>query len=359
MTGILLDTTLEEDQRDCIETIRSSGDGLISIINNILDFSKIEEGKRDLEHQPFDLRACVKGALDLVASPAKSKGLALHGHIEDQVPGLLVGDITSLRQVLVNLLGNAVKFTCQGAVTITVTSQPATGRLGLHFAVSDTGIGIAPDRMGNLFQPFDQLDTSLTRNFGGTGLGLAISKKLVELMGGRIWAESELGRGSTFHFTILADPASPEMCVPSAESSPKDALEIDRLGPLRLLLAEDNLVNQKVALKMLQKLGIRADVAANGLEVLAALERQTYDIVLMDVQMPEMDGLEAARRIRERWSDKPLHIIAVTAYALQGDRDRCIQAGMDDYISKPVRIEELAKALGRYPSLLQKKAISS
>jgi PAS domain S-box-containing protein len=350
MTGLLLDTSLDPDQRECAETVRSSGDVLMSLINDILDFSKIEEGKRKLERQPFDLHACIEGSVDLVASKAAEKGLKLSSSVDDRVPGNLVGDITSLRQVLVNLLDNAVKFTDTGEVSISVNCQPQLdGRLELSFSVRDTGIGIPPGSLGSLFRSFSQVDASLTRKYGGTGLGLAISKRLVELMGGRIWAESEPGQGSTFHFTILAELAPPKQFIQATEPSRQADLLADQLGSLHLLLAEDNLVNQKVALRMLRKLGVRADVAANGLEVLEALERQPYDIVLMDVQMPEMDGFEATRAIRERWQKEAPRIIAVTAHALEGDRERCLEAGMDDYISKPVKMEELMDALGRYP----------
>ncbi len=353
MTGLLLDMSLSPSQLECAETVRKSGDVLMALINDILDFSKIEEGKRDLDHHPFDLRACIDGSMDLIAPTAAEKYISLDCFMSDQVPQSVVGDVTSLRQVLVNLLGNAVKFTDIGEVSLSVDCQPQLdGSLQLHFAVKDTGMGIPKDCLGSLFQSFSQVDASLTRKYGGTGLGLAISKKLVEFMGGHIWAESEPGQGSTFHFTILAEPALPEQTSEQTIQTTKPSYQgsplADHLDHLRLLLAEDNLINQKVALMMLKKLGIKADVAANGLEVLDALERQPYDIVLMDVQMPEMDGFEATKAIRERWPKGTPRIIALTAHSLEGDRERCLGAGMDDYISKPVKIEELASALNRY-----------
>ncbi len=360
MTGLLLDTSLGPDQRECAETVRSSGDILMAIINDILDFSKIEEGKRRLERQPFDLRSCIEGSIDLVAGIAAEKGLNLSYSMDGQVPASLIGDVTSLRQVLVNLLSNAVKFTDAGEVSVSVTSQPKpNNRFELHFEVRDTGIGIPPESMSSLFQSFRQVDMTTTRKYGGTGLGLAISKRLVELMEGRIWIESVMGEGSTFHFTILVDPASMPVQTKSSEAQGQAGLQKDQLGSLRLLLAEDNMVNQKVALRMLGKLGIRADVAANGIEVLEALERQPYDVVLMDVQMPEMDGLEATRVIRKRRPKGGLYIIAVTAHALEGDRERCLEAGMDDYIGKPVKMEDLIIALGRYQPIRQKNVVGS
>lgn len=359
MTGILLDTPLNTDQLDLVETVRNSGEVLMSIINNILDFSKIEGGKRELEHQPFNLCSCIEGSIDLLASKAAEKGLTITYIVDDNVPKNLMGDVTSLRQVLVNLLGNAVKFTYSGEISISVTGQQQDNRLKLSFSVKDTGIGIPKDRTARLFKSFSQLDMSTTRKYGGTGLGLAISRKLVEMMGGAIWVESEPGKGSNFCFCILADPAPFIGPIQARELPLQNLLQPYQLGPLRLLLAEDNEVNQKVTLRMLSKLGIRADIAANGLEVLQALERQPYDIVLMDIQMPEMDGLEAAKFIRQRWQgDESPHIIALTAHALEGDRQRCLDAGMNDYISKPMRIEELISALCKYPSIRQKNISS-
>ncbi len=349
MTGILLDTPLDSEQKSCLEAVRSSGDILISVINNILDFSKIEEGKRELERIPFYLGKCIGEAIDLLARKANEKYLILDYYIDECVPKIIIGDATSISQVLINLLGNAIKFTDSGEVSVHVTGRPQeSGKMELLFSVRDTGIGVPPDRMDSLFQSFSQADMSTTRKYGGTGLGLAISKKLVELMGGTIWAQSEIGKGSTFSFTISVDPATEEQCLETKETLQDVDLNYNNIrGQLKLLLAEDNLLNQRVALHMLKKLGIRADVAVNGLEVLQALEHQSYDVVLMDVQMPEMDGFETAKAIRERCKNRMPHIIAVTAHALEEDRKRCIDAGMDDYLSKPVRMKELASAIGR------------
>jgi CheY-like chemotaxis protein/nitrogen-specific signal transduction histidine kinase len=512
MTSLLLDTALTPEQYEFTETIRQSGDALLTIINDILDFSKIEAGKMDLENQPFNLRECVESALDLLATQAADKGLELAYLIDEQVPVAIVGDVTRLRQILINLLGNATKFTEEGEVVVSVSSQQVDEETGdvyeLHFSVRDTGIGIPPDRMDRLFRSFSQVDNSTTRKYGGTGLGLVISKRLAELMGGTMWVESPPlspppagggrgGKGSAFHFTILAEAVSAPMATflhrvqpdlrgkrvlivddnatnrriltlqtkawgmypvetpfpaqalrwiragetfdlalldylmpemdgvmlaaaicseyqQAGESQPLpmvllssvrqqevegeavdsealaafaafllkplkaaqlyDALvgvfaggalpekrpvdeapsqfdaEMGRRLPLRILLAEDNAVNQKLALRLLERLGYRADVAGNGLETLEAVRRQPYDAVLMDVQMPEMDGLEATRRIR-RLSSQELgageqpRIIAMTASVMQEDRDDCQAAGMDDHVSKPVRIHELVDAL--------------
>jgi PAS domain S-box-containing protein len=470
MTGILLDAKLTAEQKDCIETIRSSGDTLLAIINDILDFSKIESGKIELECRPFDLQCCIEESLDLNAARAAEKGLNLAYIIDEFLPKVIFGDITRLRQILVNLINNVVKFTEVGEVIVAVTA--ASNADEIHFSVKDSGIGISRDQADRLFRSFSQVDTSTSRKYGGTGLGLAISKRLVELMGGRIWADSQAGKGSTFHFTVPAKPAfarpmpyhlpsQPRLAgrrllvvdgnetnisimeqmarswsmQPFTASTVMGAVEMasteeldlaiigtgiygtdpialarqirefkeelpvvlltsigwkksddcgqfagfltkpikplqvydvllgifDKKGALdvgvqrmehddedhhlRILLAEDNLVNQKVALRMLKKLGYRADLAANGLEVLQALENLPYDVVLMDVQMPEMDGLEATYAIRRRWPKRQTKIIAITAYAMEGDREKCIEAGMNGYISKPVQIKELAEAL--------------
>ena len=486
MSGLLLDTPLEPEQRDYAATIRDSGDALLTIINDILDFSKIEAGRMDIEAQPFDLRDCVESALDLVNAKALEKHLEIAYLFEGDVPPVINGDVTRLRQVLLNLLSNSVKFTEEGEVVLTVTAQPAAdGRTELAFAVRDTGIGLSPEGMTRLFQSFSQADSSTTRRYGGTGLGLAISRRLAELMGGKMWAESEgLGQGATFHFTVVAPVATlpaprardfvgvqPELkgkrvlvvddnatnrrvlalqtakwgMQSKAAAKPSeslawieageafdiaildmhmpemDGLELARriraarkdlplvlfssLGrkeagdneglfdaalakpihqsqlfdtlvnilasdagkpaaqpaqptaarfdpkmaerhPLRILLAEDNVVNQKLALRILQQMGYRADLASNGLEAVESVGRQVYDVVLMDVQMPEMDGLEATRRICASWKpDNRPRIVAMTANAMQGDRELCMEAGMDDYLTKPIRVDKLVEAL--------------
>ncbi len=481
MTGLLLGTELTREQREFAEVVRSSGDALLHVIDDILDYSKIEAGKLELEQEPFDLRECVEGALDIVAPRAWEKEIELGCLIDDEAPAGIVGDSARLGQVLLNLLSNAVKFTERGEVVVHVGAERAgRGKYRLHLAVRDTGIGIPPDRMDRLFASFSQVDASTTRRYGGTGLGLAISKRLVKLMGGSMWAESEEGEGSTFHITVTArkaqvparippedalprlsgrrilvvddnatnreivsrqarswgmepvavelpsqalaliqagerfDVAVLDMLMPEMDglslarelrrlrderelplllltslgrvpqvrtngefavqlakplkasqlydaliavlagqaAEPRAAAPIDAAKPaassLRVLLAEDNAVNQQVALHLLEKLGHRADVAGNGLEAIAALERQPYDIVLMDVQMPELDGLDATRQICARWAPEARpRIIAMTANALPEDREACFAAGMDDYVAKPIRPEALARALSR------------
>ncbi len=362
MTRLLHETPLASQQYDFVETIRTSSNALLHIINDILDFSKIEAGKLELEEHPFNLRECVEQALDLVAARAAEKNLRLWYTLAAHLPETLVGDVTRLRQVLVNLVGNAVKFTHEGEVSVTVEGQECTPRAPaaalvprptyeLHIRVHDTGIGIPAERMDRLFQSFSQVDSSTTREYGGTGLGLAISKQLITLMGGNIWVESAPGKGSTFHVTFTASAAEEPVAHTWHTDDMARVAQMSREHPLRILLAEDSAINQKVALLLLERLGYRADVAANGHEVLAAIERQPYDVVLMDVQMPEMDGVEATRHIHRHWqgSMRP-RIIAMTANALKGDRERYLQAGMDDYISKPVQFEELVAALRRAPS---------
>jgi PAS domain S-box-containing protein len=480
MTGLLLGTDLTQEQREFAEIVRSSGDALLRVIDDILDFSKIEAGRLELERVPFNLRECVEGALDIVAPRTTEKRVELGCLIGENVPAGIVGDGARLRQVLLNLLANAVKFTEKGEVIVHVDAESAgAGKHRIRLAVRDTGIGIPLDRMNRLFESFSQVDASTSRRYGGTGLGLAISKRIIELMGGTMWAESEVGKGSTFHIDltaaeadiparIISDDAVPKFAAkrilivddnatnreivsrqvrawgmePVAVGRPSEALALidqgehfdvaalDLLMPemdgfelageirrrrggrdlplvlitsaagisrsrsaeefiaqlakplkasqlynallsilaepldepaapattdgvpeassLRILLAEDNAVNQKVALRVLDKLGYQADVASNGLEALEALERERYDVVLMDVQMPEMDGLAASRAICDRWpvESRP-RIIAMTANAMLEDREACFAAGMDDYVAKPVRPEELAAALTR------------
>lgn len=484
MTSILLDTPLNKEQRDFVQTIRTSGDALLMIINDILDFSKIEANMLELELQPFDLRGCIEESLDLIAPTASNKGIDLAYVIHEAAPAMPVGDVTRLRQVMVNLLSNAVKFTERGEVVVTVKAQPLSGNhYEFHFAVKDTGIGIPADRMGRLFQSFTQVDATTTRKYGGTGLGLAISKRLIELMGGKIWVDSEFGKGSVFNFTInmdsvpsqgraflqgrqtqmlgkrllivddnatnryimvrqarswgmepfafasgmevldwlqqgnyfsigILDMAMPEMdgvnlaqeirkiegheeiplimltsmgnresgkhgnlfaahltkpvkpaqlhiVLLSVLTGQKVALseterpftfdpELGRQLPLRILLAEDNAINQKVTLRILERLGYRPDVAVNGMQVIEAVNSKSYDLILMDVQMPDMDGVAATHQIRGMVPlEKQPWIVALTAHALPGDREIYLATGMDDYISKPVRPEELVAALER------------
>jgi len=351
LTDLLMETDLTLEQCNYLEMIRISDDMLLSVINDILDFSKIESGKMELEFRLFNLEVCVENSLNLVRTIASQKSLNLTYTIAESTPQSIIGDSARLQQVLTNLLNNAAKFTDKGAISLSISSKKLYNTSHeICFSVKDTGIGIPEDKMSRLFQSFTQIDSSITRKHGGTGLGLVISKKLVEMMGGRIWAESELGKGSTFNFTILADAnfVKPTSSVKEEPGQERDIGE-DRKHILRILLAEDNPVNQMVMLKMLNKLGYHADLAANGTEVLRSLELQPYDLILMDVQMPEMDGFETARAIRKLRAtvDQP-KIIAITAYALKGDREKCLAAGMDDYISKPVKLEDLRAVLESY-----------
>lgn len=492
MSGLLLDTSLNPEQREFAEVIRNSAETLLTIINDILDFSKVEAGRLELELQTFNPRECLEGALDLVAPAAFKKGVELAYFVDEDVPAAILADSTRVRQIFLNLLTNAVKFTEQGEVvaTISVCEPAGATPLILHCSVRDTGIGIPSERMHRLFESFSQVDASTTRKYGGTGLGLAISKRLAELMGGKAWAESTLGQGTTMHFTFRTENADIELegthptlrtvpeqlhgrrilivddndtnrrilslyarkwgMRPIDTGSPSEALrwikkgtsydvaildmhmpELDgimlaseirathshaklplilftslarrepgeeavgfvarltkpikpshlfdalvrvfsneplpvaisastdrssdvQLGvrhPLRILLAEDNSVNQRLAVRLLEQMGYRTDVVSNGVEAVESVERQEYDVVLMDVQMPEMDGLEASRLITNRSSPEARPwIIAMTANAMQGDREMCLAAGMDDYIAKPIRVSELVSALTRAPS---------
>ncbi len=502
MAGLLLETSLNHEQHGYVETIYSSSDSLLTIINDILDFSKIESGKLELESQPFDLRVCVEDSLDLLAAKAAEKELDIAYQIDDGIPAQFLGDVTRLRQVLVNLLSNGIKFTAAGEVFAQVKILAAGDPGGngsqpwhLQFSVRDTGIGIPVDRLARLFKSFSQADASTARHYGGTGLGLAISKRLVELMGGKMWVESVPQKGSTFHFTlplisaaetarltidgpqpnltdlrmlivddnptncrILTLQASKWGMIPRGAQSAAQALEWLRSGenfdlaildmqmpgmdglmlaseirkmpgammmplvlltsmgvhsdhpdfesvafascltkpikpsqlqevlvrvisgckppvkkmpgskldpqlatrlPLRVLLCDDNVINQKVALRLLQQMGYRADLAANGVEALAAFDRQEYDLIFMDVMMPEMGGLEATRVIRERQQKKSefpnykasIIIVAMTANAMQGDREKCLAAGMDDYLAKPVRLEDIRSIVERWGAM--------
>ena len=350
MTSLLLDTPLDAQQRDYTETIRQSGQNLLVIINDILDFSKVESGTVTLRRQPFDLREAVTRGVDLLAPQARAKSIQLDCTVDADVPARIVGDAERLRQVLVNLIANAVKFTERGRVqvTIRIATEPVAARTGsgghpvaaapitLEFCVADSGIGIPADRQDLLFRPFSQVDSGIARRYGGTGLGLAISKRLVAATGGRIWVRSGAGEGARFYFTLPTE-AAPALAVPPAgAASPFDETLAQRL-PLRVLVAEDNDVNRKVALAMLRRYGYQADVAANGAEALAAVKRQRYDLVLMDIQMPEMDGLEATRAIIALGPAVPRpRIVGLSANAMTEDVQAALQAGMDDYLAKPI-----------------------
>ncbi|MCV2367067.1 ATP-binding protein [Roseateles oligotrophus] len=345
MSGLLLNSPLTEEQRDNAQTIRDSAEALLTIINDVLDFSKIEAGRMELEAQPFDLRECVRLALDLVSLRAGQKGLRLSCHFEDGVPAAVVGDAAHLRQILLNLLSNAVKFSDVGEVVLAVAA-PEAGRLA--FEVRDTGIGLSAEGRARLFQRFSQADSSIASRYGGTGLGLAISKQLAELMGGSMdVASAGPGQGSRFFFTIQAAAADPALLPQRGPAAPTllDPGLASR-HPLRILLAEDNGVNQKLALRLLEQMGYRADLAGNGREALECVARQSYDLVLMDVRMPEMDGLQATREIARRWpAGRRPRIVAMTANALNGDRPQCLAAGMDEHLAKPLRVENLVAEL--------------
>lgn len=352
-SSLLLDDGLTLEQEDYINSIRDAGQALLSLINEILDLSRMEKGKIGLERQPLSLRDCIEESLSLVVAQAREKGLGLSHTINYGVPGTIIGDQGRLRQVLVNLLSNAVKFTDKGVVSISVSSKFLENcYCQILFEISDTGIGISPEDMDKLFQPFSQVDMTFSRSRDGAGLGLAISKGLVELMGGKIWAQSVPGKGSTFCFTIDTEITATGKYIKSGGKVRSQLESLAELYPMRILVAEDNPSNQKMLLEMLQRMGYRADAVADGGEVLQSLGRQHYDLVLMDIKMPGMDGITAAKEIRKRWPDGP-KIIAITAYALAGDKEKCLEAGMDGYIAKPVQKEELAGVLKRYSQIIQ------
>jgi signal transduction histidine kinase len=354
MTGLLLDTPLTKEQQKFAETIQLSGEALLTIVNDILDFSKIEAGKLDLEIGDMNLAQVVQGTMELLKETAKSKGLELHASIDWEVPILLRGDRGRLRQVLINLVGNAIKFTTHGEVKLHIAVERQSDETAsLRFRIIDTGIGIDRETQARLFQAFTQADGSTTRRYGGTGLGLVISKELVEKMRGAIGVESSSGGGSTFWFTVelpkQSQGAAP-IALPGTENGsihePKTELHPggEFVPPARVLIAEDNAVNRFLATAQLKKLGYAADTVNNGIEVLEACRRISYDIILMDCQMPELDGYETTRQLRSRGGPQP-RIIAMTANAMEGDRELCLAAGMDGYISKPMRIADLKLAL--------------
>jgi signal transduction histidine kinase len=351
MIQLLLDTPLNAEQREFALTVRASAEALLTVINDVLDFSKVESGKLSLETVPFVLEEVINGALGLFRPRAQQKGLALTLPRQVQLPARLRGDPHRLRQILLNLLGNAIKFTERGEVRLEVSvKQQTLAHVELMFQVRDTGIGIPPEIQPVLFRPFMQADASTTRRFGGTGLGLAISRKLAALMGGEVGLESQVGQGSTFWFTGRF-----ELIADALETS----TELGSVGPatgashgcaLRLLLAEDNPVNQLVATRMLSKLGHTVEVVPHGARAMASWASKSYDAILMDCQMPELDGYAATQQIRHSQAGNPnIWIIAMTAHAMAGDREKCLESGMNDYLSKPLMFQALQAALGRIP----------
>ena len=358
MTDLILDGRLENEQREYVGMVRKSAEALLTVINDILDFSKIESGMLAVEVIEFDLRDAMQDALRSLALRAREKGLQLESDVGPEVPATVTGDPVRLRQVLLNLIGNAVKFTEAGGVKLRCALEtPADGAGAgglLHFSVADSGIGIAPEKLDHIFDAFTQEDSSTTRRYGGTGLGLSISRRLVELMGGHIWAESEPGAGRTCHFTISAGAAGHPR--PTAAAEPSATAEASVLEPasatgLSVLVVEDTPVNQKLAKALLEKRGCTVTLAENGQEALTRLADARFAIILMDMQMPVMDGLEATRRFRqleigEGRARTP--VIAMTANAMPGDRERCLEAGMDDYLAKPIRAADLHRILDSY-----------
>jgi len=358
MTEILLDGSMTSEQREMLSIVNHSGKALLVIINDILDFSKIEAGKVVLEEIDFDIRMLIVEVLNLVAVKAKDKGLTMRSVIDPTVPFMLRGDSNRVRQVLLNLVGNAVKFTEVGEIlTRVVLVEKKQERAYIRFEVKDMGIGLSESTQKYLFQPFTQADNSTTRKYGGTGLGLSICKKLVELMGGEIGVESVEGQGALFYFSIPLIISSIQAVQPIATMDSQNAKEnvitSQILLPLNILLVEDNLANQKLASLVLKKLGCHATIANNGREAVEAVQNGEYALILMDCQMPEMDGFEATAAIRaaEKFTMKHIPIIAMTANALIGDREHCLDVGMDDYLSKPINPGKLKEVLQKWSSI--------
>jgi two-component system, sensor histidine kinase len=337
MAQLLQMTDLTEEQKRYVETIQTSGETLLTIINDILDLSKLDAGSVHLDTRPVELRAVVKEVADLLGAQAQKKSLYLDVEIGADVPAWIKGDATRLKQVLTNLVGNALKFTHAGGVLLPMRTLPQGP--SLECEVQDTGIGIPPDKVDRLFEKFSQVDSSITRRYGGTGLGLVISKRLVEGMGGQIRAESKQREGSTFTFVIpLIVAEAPGQAAPKGRAA-------KQVTNLKILLVEDNAVNQMLALGMLQKLGLNADLATDGAEALERVRESNYDLILMDMQMPRMDGLTATRAIRAMSELRQPRIVALTANAMESDRDACLAAGMDDFLSKPFKAAELQEKL--------------
>jgi signal transduction histidine kinase/CheY-like chemotaxis protein len=343
MMGLALNTELHPDQREYLDIAKTSADSLLGLLNDILDFSKIEAGRMELESIPFSVRECVAGAVRTLEFMAHEKGLALSWMVDADVPDALLGDPSRLRQVLLNLINNALKFTAAGAVRAHVLLESQhSGRATVRFEISDTGIGLSSEQQKLIFEPFRQADGSVTRRYGGTGLGLSICSNLVELMGGRIAIDSAPGQGSTFAFSVECPIHSGGVATVVKRHAHGLGGQKEP-GPWRVLLAEDNRVNQLLVVRLFEARGHSVTVAGDGIAAVRAGGSGVFDVILMDVQMPEMDGLEATRILRARGVRAP--IIAMTAHAMQGDRDRCLQAGMDAYISKPIQPEEVFAAI--------------
>ncbi len=367
MGDVLINTELTEEQEEFAETICNSGKALLEIVNDILDFSKIESGKLEFEEEPFHLNSCIEETVSLLASKAKEKELELIFHQNPELPQIIISDISRLRQILINLISNAIKFTETGSVEVSVTSWERQiignekNNHEIRFAIKDTGIGIPSNRINRLFKAFSQVNSSTARKYGGTGLGLAICKQLSELMGGKIWVESKENQGSTFYFTITARVIKTQSIQEWEPKVEESEIVIDpaiaEKNPLKILLVEDYATNQKMITLMLQKIGYQADIASNGLEALTALRRQLYDVVLMDMQMPEMDGMTATHYICQEWdiSVRP-RIIALTASAMLSNKENYLASGIDDYLAKPFRIKELMQVLNK--SLIHREKVS-
>ena len=358
MLTLALDGKLETEQREYLQLARSSATSLLTIINDVLDLSKVEAHKLEFERIDFALAPALEEVLSLVGVETHTKGVALLHEIDPAVPARLRGDPVRLKQVVTNLLRNATKFTERGHVRLRVEPQPRRddGRVVLHFLVEDTGIGIPAESIEHIFGVFNQADASTTRRFGGSGLGLAIAKQLVELTGGKIWVESTPGQGSVFHFLMPFDDAAPLAAEPASATAKTtappaaSAAPAKLAAPMRILLAEDAHVNVVLATRLLAKIGAEVQVVGTGAAAVQASAQQTFDLVLMDVQMPEMDGIEAAQRIRQREQQSGGHlpIVALTAHAMKGDRERFMAAGMDDYLSKPLDVAALYAVVRKY-----------
>jgi CheY-like chemotaxis protein/HPt (histidine-containing phosphotransfer) domain-containing protein len=349
MIDLMLDSDMTNRQRERAKIIKSAADSLLALLNDVLDLSKIEAGKLDLAETDFSVRSILASTESLLAVRANDKMVRVSYTVGDEVPSRLRGDPNRLRQILLNLGNNAVKFTEQGEVSIRADlREQLNGEVVLHFVVSDTGIGIPPDKLESIFGRFSQADTSTTKKYGGTGLGLAISSQLATAMGGNMWVESELGKGSTFHFTApFRRVGEPQEFDPT---STQHIMATTDLRGTKVLLVEDNIFNQAVALETLKRWGCDVTVASNGREAVEAFDSKQFDVILMDLQMPEMDGFEATRIIRSKEIAERVPIIAQTAHAFAEYRDRCQEAGMDEHISKPITVSELLKVLARFAS---------